>query len=347
MKNFDLIEHLFKLRDIGELYLVKSKDIYECKIEQDLDGKKAFTGSADTNKRFLHIRNGNIHGVSEGFFKFDNPADFALPRNNEFYLDFFKNMMELDTEAFLMYVNSCNLDNMVYPQYPPPVLSSDKIFSNYNFKNVITSRKNRKKLREKHVLNSKERAELVGKLKTLYGVEEYDEIMKEVESLFEIHKILRMRRFCRLIIHRLKYPLVRIKKFLPLVAFFQKAGPWRRSWIQINYNPCEHFLSYKHQVIILNRKSTEVCLIEHPHLIFLLEQNKEENFKEPADENGFLTNKGIDLINLYFDKPLVRTKSAKERIQNGNHLVNDIEGLDNEPEKDRENREDSDFEIYD
>ncbi|ELQ76840.1 RNA polymerase III transcription factor (TF)IIIC subunit [Trachipleistophora hominis] len=347
MKNFDLIEHLFKLQDIGELYLVKSKDTYECRIEQGLDGKKVFTGSASTKRRFLHIRDGGIHGVSNGFFTFDNPADFAVPCNNEFYLDFFEKMMKLDTETFLSYVNSYNLHSMEYPEYASPVLSGDKTFSDYNFKNVTNSRKNKKRQREKHVLAGVERNELVNKLKKLYGDEEYDEILKEVESLFETHKILRIRRFCRLIVHQLKYPLVKIKKFLPLVAFFQRAGPWRRSWIKLNYDPREHFSSYRHQVIILNRKSTEICLIEHPRLIFELEQNKDVNLKECADENGFLTDKGVDLINLYFDKPLILSKSAGKHVQHDNRLAADQADLDTNHEKQRESSEDSDFEIYD
>lgn len=334
MKKFDLIKHPFKLKEIDSLYLVKSSDIYECKIEDELDGKKAFTDVIDKKKKHLHIRGNEILGVSNGLFEFNTPVDFAIPQKNEFYNQFFCNMMDMDTEEFLRYTQDHNLKDLMFPKYPPPILSYEKTFIKYNFKNVINERKSRKHLKEKHALNERERSELRQKLVETYSEEEHDEIVKEIEELFETHKIIRIKRFNKLIVRNLNYPLIKIRKFLPLLAFFQKSGPWRRNWIRLNYNPSEHFSSYKHQVITLNRKSTDICLIEHPHVIFLLEQDKEINLKSVAEENGFLTSKGVDLINLYFDKPVV---------QGGKEAPKKKETMANTDEK----TEESDFEVFD
>lgn len=318
MKDFDLIEHLFKFKDISKLYLLKVKDIYECKIDDTLDGTKIFTSIVSTGKRYLHIRDNKIVGISNGIYQFKHPADFILPRNSEFYTNFFRSMIEMDNEEYLNYIYAQNMKETMLPIYPLPILSYDRLFSGYNFKNVMTSKISKKNVKDRHILNEDERKELKNKLLTTLGPEIYGEILSEVRALFKTHKIMRIGRFTKFITKNTSHPFITIKKFLPLVAFFKKSGPWRRSWIELNYKPEENFTSYKQQVIILNRKNTEICLIDHPYLIFLLEQNKNTYLKETSDENGFLTEKGIDLVNLYFDKPLISNAAEKHDDTNEN-----------------------------
>lgn len=243
--------------------------------------EKSFHRSNRQKKKYLHIRNNKIIGISNGIYRFSEPVDFSVGHSNsQFYIQFFNNMMNLEDD-FLIYLNTLDLDSLNFPKYLPPILSHGKIFEDYNFKNVVNVKKSKKNTKERVLYTEEEKKSLEKSLKNKLNEEEYHKVLTETTILIDTYKILKMKRFNELIVKRVEHPITILKKFLPLVALFQKRGPWSRSWINLNYKPELHFSSYRHQVITLSRKKQGYMFNRASPLDFLIgaEQKRHSKIK--------------------------------------------------------------------
>lgn len=318
---------------------------YELKLSQKLDSKKTISNFVIKDKKFILIRNKKIINQTDKLFVFDIPIDFIIPQDIQFYEFFFKEMMRENSENKFDFVNSDSINknndfidplnkegnflnknklkgpvnkksdylngdtdftnyfnkNINFPEYFPPTLSFNHCFQNYNFKNLKNKKDSNRKFKVINELSKNEKQKLILKLKKQHGEIEFKDIYDKLKDFFSREKIVRTKK----IKIETKFDLTQIKKYLKLFATFKTSGPWRKSWIKNNFDPTKYFESFKSQKIILNRRGKEICLNDHPFLIHELEQNEKKYLKRNCDENGFLTEEGIDFINLHFDQSIV------------------------------------------
>lgn len=294
----DILKIPFKINGKKEIDTFKAENHYEIRLIPKIDGKKLISDCLNTKKRYLLIDDNQIIANSAGVYEFNTPYDFVISQKSSSYEQFFSYMMNEGSENTAY--QDCFSENSIFESYAPPLLSNNQLFENYDFKNIKTKLQNRKMKPNK--TSEEEKLNLKNKLIELHGEIEFNTSLSMLDKVFCEKKIIRWKHTN---FYHGNLNKNQIKKYLPLFASFKHSGPWRKSWIKLGFDPNTDYSSFKMQRIRLNHGGKEICLIDHPFLIHELEQNKKNYLKEIADDNGFLTQDGIDFINLHFDRSIV------------------------------------------
>lgn len=295
----DILKIPFKISETDQIDTFKSENHYEIRLIPKIDGKKLLSDELNAKNSYLLVENDQILAKSEGVYEFNTPYDFVIPQKTLSFEHFFIHLMD-ETSENKDSQNNIN-EKTTFEQYAPPFLSNSHLFENYDFKNIKTKIEKKRAI-TKYKLTDEEKENLEKKLKISHGDTEFNVLYGTLERIFNEKKIIRMNHtnFFTGNLSR-----TQIKKYMPLFAIFQSSGPWRKTWIKHEFNPTTDQTSFKMQKLTLNRRGKEICLEDHPFLIHELEQNKKKYLLEIPDGNGFLTQDGIDFINLHFDRSIV------------------------------------------
>lgn len=324
MKRFDILEIPIRVTNNLQVFPYKSKKHYELRIGSKISNKKAISDQVCESRKFILISDDKILGKSNSFYTFSTPIDFVIPQNDTFYENFACHLLNDDFNTKIK--GNFRKENFKFEPFAPPILSLDKTFENYDFKNLKNERIRKAKTVGNKILNESQKIQLEQSLLSEHGESEFKKIFDLIEKQFNKEKITRMKKIRQ---ELQDLPFEKAKKYFPLFAIFRTHGPWRKSWIQIGYEPESNIENYKKQKITLNRKGKEICIEDYPFLIYQFEQNRFTFLRETANEDGFITDEGYDFINLHFDRSIiVDPQSALQYLQNNSDEASDFSLLD-------------------
>lgn len=304
MKGFDVVECPFDGRSCV-LPLVKTDAGYEMRICSRADAKKVVATRSKEHAGHLHVEidGGGCRavGYTESMYSFATPADFYLPVPQEtraFYEEVYSKLVQGDMDK-CMEVAGMFGEGFVdgeMPMYPVPIVSTVESFENYNFKDFRGG-----KDRTGDTIHAGYDDEvptgpvegLAERLGRLHG----EEVMRLQEQLFDsvfsTHPILRISNIIRMFkaderAGEMGFSDWKVKKLLPLHAYFIDSGPWRGCWARFGLDPKEDADNFRYQIYDSRKSGRTFQVFEAENVVQEVERNRPWYLtSEPSFKTGF------------------------------------------------------------
>ncbi|ADM12105.1 RNA polymerase III transcription factor IIIC subunit [Encephalitozoon intestinalis ATCC 50506] len=318
IKDFDMVECPFKAERCV-LPLVKTEAGYEMRICDRPDAKKVVATKDKSPKGYFHLEISgdkcNIIGYTENIYSFTTPADFYLPvpkQTKEFYSEIYSKMVYGDMSQCMeiaeMFDKSYG-DNEI-PMYPVPIISTVESFENYNFKDFKGGKD--KTGDTVHVGYEDEvplcpAPGLLERLKKLHGVDAMRLQEDLFNRLFSLHPILRISNIIKMFraderVAEMGFSDWKIKKFLPLHAYFIDSGPWRGCWAKFGFDPKEDQSNFRYQIYDSRKSGRTFQVFEAENVVHEVERNKSWYLVgKPSFRMGFHTKALLNLLRFRYE----------------------------------------------
>lgn len=318
IKDFDIVECPFRGNECV-LPLIKTDSGYEMRICSKPDAKKVTATRAKGCKGYFHLEitddECKLVGYTENMYSFVVPADFYLPvmkETRDFYSEIYSKMVYGDMGQCM---DVAEMFDKAYkdreiPMYPVPIVSTVESFENYNFKDFKGGKERTGDT--VHVGYEDETPEgpvpgLSERLKKLHG----EDVMKLQEHLFNhlfaTHPILRISNIIRMFksderAAEMGFSDWKIKKLLPLHAYFIDSGPWRGCWVRFGVDPKKDQSNFKYQIYDSRKSGRTFQVFEAENVVHEVERNRSWYLSdEPNFRMGFHTKALLNLLRFRYE----------------------------------------------
>ncbi|AFM98872.1 DNA binding factor subunit TFIIIC1-like protein [Encephalitozoon hellem ATCC 50504] len=332
IKGFDIVECPFE-GDECVLPLIKTDSGYEMRICNRPDAKKVVATKNKGCKGYFHLEiigdECKLVGYTENMYSFVTPADFYLPvakEAREFYTEIYSKMVYGDMNECMdvaeMFDKTYKDEEM--PMYPVPIISTVESFENYNFKDFKGGKDRTGDTI--HVGYEDEAPEnpipgLFERLSRLHG----EDVMKLQEHLFnrlfDTHPILRISNIIRMFksderATEMGFSDWKIKKLLPLHAYFVDSGPWRGCWIKFGLDPKKDQSNFKYQIYDSRKSGKTFQVFEAENVVHEVERNRSWYLSdEPSFKMGFHTKALLNLLRFRYELDFHSNEEDEDELE--------------------------------
>ena len=303
-RGFDIVECPFGAEQCV-LPLVRTDAGYEMRICSKPDAKKVVATRSKECGGYLHVViDGGVcraAGYTENMYVFVTPADFYLPVPQEtraFYSEVYSKLvhgsMDQCMEAAEMFGDGF-WDGEV-PAYPVPILSTVESFENYNLKDFRGGRD-----RTGDTIHAGYDDEvpcepvegLLARLERLHGAAAIGLQEQLFGRVFSTHPVLRISNIIRMFkaderAGEMGFSDWKIKKLLPLHAYFIDSGPWRGCWARFGFDPRGDADNFRYQIYDSRKSGRTFQVFEAENVVQEVERNRAWYLAgEPSFKTGF------------------------------------------------------------
>lgn len=313
-KDFDILEYPFKANELNPLSFVKTRAGYEAKICSRLDSKKILATKSRRRQRYIHVEIGEdgcrMAGHTDNLYVFSTPADFYVPVSadtRDFYEDVYTKLVHGDMDECL---RVAEMFDQVYrstalPEYPIPITSTVESFENYNLKDFKGGKDDTGDTM--HVSYEDETPTepvpgLFKKLQESHGSDVF-RIQNEVfVRIFSMHPILRISNIMKIfnsddVAMDTGFGSWKVRKLLPLYAYFITSGPWRGCWTRFGYNPKSSSDNFRYQIYDSRKSGKMFQVFEAEDIIHEVERNRAWYLSGQSNsKTGFHTKALLNLL---------------------------------------------------
>jgi len=311
--DLDIIECPFRADDCI-LPLIKTSSGYEMRVCSRPDSKKVVATKSKKNVWYLHVRiddYGCRHmGYTENMYLFCTPADFYVPIDQcsrEFYSSIYDKLVHGDMQQCMevaQMFSESYIDDEV-PMYPAPVISTVESFENYNFKDFRSGRDRQADTIHAGYDDEIPCESIQGLEDSLMKLHSLDvmEVQKQIfAQVFSVHPILRISNVIRMFdlderASEVEFSNWKIKKLLPLHAYFITSGPWRGCWTRFGFDPKADQSNFKYQIYDSRKSGRTFQVFEAENVVSEVERNKPWYLTDkPSFRTGFHTKALLNLL---------------------------------------------------
>ncbi|KMV65702.1 DNA binding factor subunit TFIIIC1-like protein [Encephalitozoon cuniculi EcunIII-L] len=318
IKDFDIVECPFQA-DKCVLPLVKTDAGYEMRICNRPDAKKIVATKDKKCKGYFHLEitedKCRMVGYTENLYSFVTPADFYLPvpqETKEFYSEIYSKMVYGDMDQCMEIAKTFDKSyrDEEIPMYPVPIISTVESFENYNFKDF---KGGKDRAGDTVHVGYEDRIPegptegLPGRLEKLHGADVMRLQEQLFSHLFSIHPILRISNIIRMFksderAAEMGFSDWKIKKFLPLHAYFIDSGPWRGCWARFGVDPKRDQSNFRYQIYDSRKSGRTFQVFEAENVVNEVERNRSWYLAdEPNFRMGFHTKALLNLLRFRYE----------------------------------------------
>lgn len=312
--DIDVIEYPFEIEEQSPPVFIKTKNGYDVKICGRLDSKKITASVSRKPQRYLHVEvSGDkcrVVGRTGCLYVFCTPADFYVPSSSGsrgFYEDVYMKLVHGDMNQCLELAETFDrvFKNNELPMYPVPITSTVESFENYNLKDFRGGRDEGGDTI--HVGYDDEvpgspSPELVDRLRGIYTQEALDVQDSLFSCMFSTHPVLRISNIMKMFRNddravEAGFSHWKVKKLLPVYAYFVTSGPWRGCWVRFGYDPKRDPGSFKYQIYDSRRSGRMFQVFEAEDIVQEVERNRSWYLcNTPSFKTGFHTKALLNLL---------------------------------------------------